>query len=84
MERITISDHITYTLFYTKERAFVGRESDLDHDSTESEVLCCDGGATSFLLSSFMNCGIFSDIKECVVSIQAPQGRTVMYSSIVY
>jgi hypothetical protein len=60
------------------ECAYVGRESEID--SAEPEALCCDGGATSSLSSSLMNC---SDVQERVVSIQTAQGGTVMLTSHV-
>jgi hypothetical protein len=60
------------------ECAYVGRESEID--SAEPEALCCDGGATSSLSSSLLNC---SDVQERVVSIQTAQGGTVMLTSHV-
>ena len=47
---IIIPEHVAATMFYKNECAFVGRES--DPDSTETEALCCDCGATSSLSSS--------------------------------
>ena len=60
------------------ECAYVGRESEID--SAEPEALCCDGGATSSLSSSLMNC---SDVRERVVPIQTAQGGTVMLTTHV-
>ena len=77
-EIITIPEHIAATIFGEKECAFVGRES--DSDSTETEALCCDGGATSSLSSSFINC---TEVKERVVPIQTAQGGTVMMTTHV-
>jgi hypothetical protein len=77
-EIIEISDYVTNVIFYEKEYAFVGRESELN--SAEPEALCYDGGATSSLSSSFWNC---TDIKERVVPIQTAQGGTVMMTSHV-
>jgi hypothetical protein len=54
MKIITISKIIADVNFGWKESAFVGQES--EHDSAETEALCCDGGATSSLSSSFLNC----------------------------
>ena len=76
MEIITIPDYLSDTIFDENEFAFVGQEG--EPDSTESEKLCCDGGATSSLSSSFINC---SDIKERVVPIQTAQGGTVMHTT---
>jgi hypothetical protein len=61
------------------ECAYVGRESEID--SAEPEALCCDGGATSSLSSSLMNC---SEVTERVVPIQTAQGGTVMLTTHVY
>ena len=44
-EIIDISDNVANAIFYEKEYAFVGRESELDLE--EPEALCCDGEATS-------------------------------------
>ena len=77
-EIITIPEHIAATIFGEQECAFVGRES--DSDSTEPEALCCDGGATSSLSSSFNNC---AEISERVVPIQTAQGGTVMLTTHV-
>ena len=74
-EIIEISDNVANAIFYEKEYAFVGRESELN--SAEPEALCCDGGATSSLSSSFWNC---TGIKERVVPIQTAQGGTVMHT----
>ena len=51
---ITIPEHVAATIFGEQECAFVRRES--DSEPTETEALCCDGGATSSLSSSFINC----------------------------
>ena len=77
-EIITIPEHIAATINGAQECAFVGRES--DSDSTETEALCCDGGATSSLSSSFINC---TEVKERVVPIQTAQGGTVMMTTHV-
>ena len=77
-EIITIPEHIAATITGAQECAFVGRES--DSDSTETEALCCDGGATSSLSSSFINC---TEVKERVVPIQTAQGGTVMMTTHV-
>ena len=78
MEIIIIPEHIAATIFDKNECAFVGRES--ESDSTEPEALCCDGGATSSLSSSFLNC---SEISERAVPIQTAQGGTVMMTTHV-
>ena len=70
--------HIAATIFDKNECAFVGRET--ESDSTEPEALCCDGGATSSLSSSFLNC---SEISERAVPIQTAQGGTVMVTTHV-
>ena len=75
---ITIPEHVAATIFGEQECAFVGRES--DSESTETEALCCDGGATSSLSSSFINC---TDVTERVVPIQTAQGGTVMQTTHV-
>jgi len=77
MEIITIPERIADVIFDVEESAFVGRESD---DSSEPGALCCDGGATSSLSSSFRNC---AEITERVVSIQTAQGGTVMQTTHV-
>ncbi len=61
-----------------KKCAYVGRESDIG--SAEPEALCCDGGATSSLSSSLMNCW---EVTERVVPIQTAQGGTVMLTTHV-
>ena len=78
MEIITIPEHIAATIFGEQECEFVRRES--DSDSTEPEALCCDGGATSSLSSSFNNC---AEISERVIPIQTAQGGTVMLTTHV-
>jgi hypothetical protein len=52
----------------------------MDPGPTEPEALCCDGGATSSLSSSFNDC---AEIKERVVPIQTAQGGTVMLTTHV-
>ncbi len=49
-------------------------------ESAEPEALCCDGGATASLSSSFIGC---IEIKERVVPINTAQGWTVMYTTHV-
>ncbi len=70
MEIIVISDKVADVICdqSAKECAYVGRESEID--SAEPEAICCDGGATSSLSSSLMNC---SDVQERVVAIQQPK-----------
>jgi hypothetical protein len=46
-EMITIPERIADVIFYKKECAFVGRESELAQADSEPEALCCDGVATS-------------------------------------
>ncbi len=77
-ERIEISYQIAYVNCdqSVKECAYIGRESEID--SAEPEALCCDGGATSSLSSSLMNC---SDVRERVVPIQTAQGGSVMLTT---
>ncbi len=53
-EKITFSKRIADYIFGREECAFVGQESKLDQ--AEPEALCCNGGATSSLSSSFLNC----------------------------
>ena len=77
-EIITIPDSIANAIFDLKESAYVGRESELN--SAEPEALCCDGGATSSLSSSFLNC---SEVTERVVPNQTAQGCTVMLTTHV-
>jgi hypothetical protein len=69
---------IADVIFAKKECAFFGRESELA--KAEPEALCCDGGATSSLSSSFLNC---SEVTERVVPIQTAQGGTVMLTTHV-
>ncbi len=52
-----------------KECNFVGRESELAQ--TEPVALCCDGGATSSLSSSSLNC---AEVTERIVPIQTAPG----------
>ena len=77
-EIITIPEGIADLICDKKECAFVGRESELA--KAEPEALCCDGGATSSLSSSFLNC---SEVTERVVPIQTAQGGTVMLTTHV-
>ena len=77
MEIISIPERIANVIFEMEECAFVGQESS---DSTTPDALCCDGGATSSLSSSVMNC---SEIVERVVPIQTAQGGTVMVTTHV-
>jgi hypothetical protein len=75
---ITIPERIANVIFDQKECAFVGAESIFE--SAEPEALCCDGGATTSLSSSFINC---AEITERVVPINTAQGGTVMYTTHV-
>ena len=68
-EKIILSKRIADYIFGREECAFVGQESELS--SAEPEALCCDGGATSSLSSSFLNC---IDIPERAVPIDTAQG----------
>ena len=73
VKKIILSKRIADYIFGREECAFVGQESELS--SAEPEALCCDGGATSSLSSSFLNC---TDITERAVPIHTAQGGTVM------
>ena len=77
-EKIILSNRIADYIFGRKECTFVGQESELS--SAEPEALCCDGGATSSLSSSFLNC---TDITERAVRIHTAQGGTVMATTHV-
>ena len=77
-EIITNPERIADVIFDKKECAFVGRESELNQ--AEPEALCCDGGATSSLSSSFLNC---AEVTERIVPIQTAQGGTVMLTTHV-
>jgi hypothetical protein len=63
-----VPDIIANAIFDVKESVFVERESELN--SAEPEALCCDGGATSSLSFSFLNC---SEVTERVGPIQTAQ-----------
>jgi hypothetical protein len=77
-EIIILSKRIADYIFGREECAFVGQESELDQ--AEPEALCCDGGATSSLSSSFLNC---TEITERAVPIHTAQGGTVMTTTHV-
>ena len=77
-EKIILSERIADYIFGREECAFVGQESELS--SAEAEALCCDGGETSSLSSSFLNC---TDITERAVPIHTAQGGTVMTTTHV-
>jgi hypothetical protein len=74
-----ISKRIADVIFYWKECAFVGQETELGliRQNQKRYGVRCDGGATSSLSSAFLNC---PGITELAVPIQAAQGGTVMMS----
>ena len=78
VKKIILSKRIADYIFGREECAFVGQESELS--SAEPEALCCDGGATSSLSSSFLNC---TDITERAVPISTAQDGTVMTTTHV-